>query len=76
MIEATHKTGNFSTKLFRAQQYFTLTQGDRDLKEYHELLSNAAKANLHDFGSEDPNLAGYVRLSDFTSNRGYLPHRR
>ena len=43
MIEATHKTGNFSTKLFRVQQYFSLTQGDRNLEEYHELLNNAPK---------------------------------
>ena len=64
MIEATHKTGNFSTKLFRAQQYFTLTQGDRNLEEYHELLNNllnASKAILHDFGCKDPMYAGYVR---------------
>ena len=67
MIEATHKTGNFSTKLFRMQQFVTLTQGDRDLEEYHELLNNASKAILHDFGSKDPNHTGYVKLSDFVS---------
>ena len=62
MIEATQKTGNFRTKLFHAQQYFTLTQGDMALEEYHELLNSAAKAILHNFDSKDPMLAGYVRL--------------
>ena len=67
MIVATHKTGNLTTKVFRAQTYFQLAQMGMPLEEYHELIRSAANAFSHDFGSKDPYFAGYVRLEDIFS---------
>ena len=63
-IETTHKTGNFSTKLSRAQQYFTLTQDDKALE------ARAANPNptLHDFSSKNP-------ISPATSDYPTSPQR-
>ena len=67
MIVATRKTGNLTTKVFRAQTYFQLAQMGMPLEEYHELIRSAANAFSQNFGSKDPYFAGYVRLKDILS---------
>lgn len=65
IIEATHKTGNFKTKLFRAQQFFTLSQGNSQHEEYMTSIRDAHLALVHDFGSKRH--PGYIKIDDLTA---------
>lgn len=66
MLEDLHAIGNFSTALYRLNEFTSLKQGSGPHEDFADRIKTGMTSFAADFGSKDPKHAGYASIENIT----------